>query len=200
MLSPKSSPQERIRTLLKALELVRNIFLSRIYNTRMIPNFFLDGDDNQLRKLIFIIHFSNSGMKINSQKKCLVGLNSPSQGILEISKLLQCPIHTFSVDYLGVPLRGYLRQRGFWLPVFERVKRKLATWKAKYLSFGGWITLIISALSNLPIYFISIFKIAKAITLEIKTLRNQFLWRGNSESKPHLINWEIVARPKAMGI
>lgn len=64
----------------------------------------------------------------------------------------------------------------FGSPVIERCQNKLATWKATFLSFGGHITLIKAALSNLPIYFVYIFKILKGISRGIESLQNHFLW------------------------
>lgn len=103
------------------------------------------------------------------------------------------------VDYLGVPLGGNSFKKAFWSSVIERCQKKLATWKAKYLSFGGRITLIRAALLNLPLYFLSIFKLPIGIARQIETLQKQFLWRGNYDSKPHLIKWDIVACPKNLG-
>lgn len=45
----------------------------------------------------------------------------------------------------------------------------------------------------------SIFKITKGRALQLETFQKQFFWRGNSESKPHLINWKIVSRLKDKG-
>lgn len=59
--------------------------------------------------------------------------------------------------------------------------------------------MIKAALSNLPVYFLSLFKIPRGVANQIEKLQDQLLWSGNSESEPHLINWEIVSRPKDKG-
>lgn len=51
----------------------------------------------------------------------------------------------------------------------ERVEKKLSSWKANYLSLGGRVTLILSALSNLPIYlFLSLFKCQASMVKQIE--------------------------------
>lgn len=61
---------------------------------------------------------------------------------------------------LGFTFGGSSRTKRFWEVVLERCRKRLARWKANYLSFGGRITLI-KALSNLLIYYLSLFKIPK---------------------------------------
>lgn len=46
---------------------------------------------------------------------------------------------------------------------------------------------------------LSLFKIPKGLAEDIKRLQNQFLWRGQEEKKPHLINWHTVFMGKTDG-
>lgn len=81
--------------------------------------------------------------------------------------------------------------------MIERCTKKLATWKANCLSFGGQITVIKATLSNLPIYYLyTFFKIPEGVAQEIESSQKQFLWQGNSDFKPHLSNWDIVSTGK----
>lgn len=138
-------------------------------------------------------------MKINWKKSCLVGLNSDLEEFKGFSEALDYQTRALPIDYFGVPLGGNPRSRDFWLPVIDWYKRRLATWTANYLSFGGWITLIKATLSNLPVYYLIIFKIPERIAQELESLQKQFLWRGNANFKHHFITWEIASRPKKGG-
>lgn len=109
----------------------------------------------------------------------MVGINFNLEDHQEISYALACLIHNLPIEYLGVPLGGSQRTREFWLPFIERCKKKLANWKANYLSFGGRITLIKAALSNLLVYYLLIFKVPKRIAHELEYMLKQFLCRGN---------------------
>lgn len=127
-------------------------------------------------------------MSVNWRKSCLVGINILPHQFSEIANTLHCPIRSFPIDYLGVPLGGNLaKKRNFGLQLLKDARRN-RPWKAKSLSFGGRIILIKAALSNLPIYYLSIFKIPIRIARQIETLQRKFLWRGNSDLKPHLIS------------
>lgn len=44
---------------------------------------------------------------------------------------------------------------------------------------------------NLPVFF-SLFKIPEGVAAEIQRLQNQFLWKGQQASNPHLIKWKTV--------
>lgn len=89
--------------------------------------------------------------------------------------------------------------KNFWVPVLERCRKRLARWKANYLSFGGRITLIKATLSSLPIYYLSSFKIPEGVAAKIERLQSHFLRKGQEESKPHLINWKIMSGGKKHG-
>ena len=74
-----------------------------------------------------------------------------------------CKVGKFPTTYLGLPLGASHKLCRVWDVVEERFKRKLATWKKQYLSKGGRLTLIKCTLSNLPIYFMSLFVIPKKV-------------------------------------
>ncbi|KAG5598738.1 hypothetical protein H5410_030108 [Solanum commersonii] len=51
--------------------------------------------------------------------------------------------------------------------------------KSQYLSLGGRLTLINSALDALPTYMMSIFRVPTNVVDRIDALRRNFLWQGN---------------------
>lgn len=66
----------------------------------------------------------------------------------------------FAMKYLGLPLGDAYNAKSIWDEVIEKIERTLAGWKWIYLSNGGKITLIKSALSKLPTYFLSLYYVA----------------------------------------
>lgn len=69
-----------------------------------------------------------------------------------------------------------------------------------YLSKGGRVTLIKSKLSNLPIYFLSLFPIPIGVANRLEKLHRDFLWGGlENESKFLLVNWKKVCTPFYLG-
>ena len=90
--------------------------------------------------------------------------------------------------------------KSLWNPVGERVETKFSTWKANYLSIGGRVTLIKSVLSNLPVYYFSMFRCPTTIIKRLERLQREFLWHGASPHKKlHLVNWESICKSKEEG-
>ena len=75
------------------------------------------------------------------------------------------------MKYLGLLLGANVRDRSIWNPIIEKVERRLVGWKRLYLSTGGKVTLIKSTLSNLPIYFLSLFSIPVEVANRIEQLQ-----------------------------
>ncbi|RVW17151.1 Serine protease SPPA, chloroplastic [Vitis vinifera] len=122
---------------------------------------------------------------------------------LGIDDLLTIPSKGWLVqdaEQQGMPLGAPFKSSGIWDGIEERFKRRLAMWKRQYISKGGRITLIRSTLSNLPIYFMSIFQIPRAVRIRLEKIQRDFLWGGGAlEQKPHLVRWSIVCDDKGKG-
>ena len=77
---------------------------------------------------------------------------------------------------------------------------KLASWRGKLLSIGGRLTLIKSCLSNLPVYFMTLFPVPQGIIDKIIKLQRNFLWSGSMDKNTMaLINWKAVQLPRVYG-
>ena len=84
-----------------------------------------------------------------------------------LASIMGCKIALLPLSYLCLQLCLGSVPKSVWNPVLEWVAQKLASWKAKYLSFGCRITLIEEALANLPLYFMSIFKCPASVIKSI---------------------------------
>lgn len=105
---------------------------------------FCEAEDDQVRNIKAI-----SRLKINFYKSKLISLRVDERHLHQFAKTLRCKVGSFTAFYLGLPL--YL--------MVEKVEKRLSTWATRYLSLGGRITLIRSTLSNISIYFLSIFNV-----------------------------------------
>lgn len=102
--------------------------------------------------------------------------------------------------YLDIPMGGNPRRASLWQPILGKMRRKLATWKQKLLSFGGWICLINSVMNALPLFFLSFFRIPKGVVKEAKRILRTFLWGGSEGmTKVAWVKWEHVCKPKEEG-
>ena len=115
---------------------------------------------------------------------------------------LGCGVGSLPTTYLGLPLRAPHKSVRAWDSVEERFRKRLASWKKQYISKGGRLTLIQSTLSNLPIYFLSLFRILKLVCARLEKIQRDFLWGGgNLEQKSHLVNWNTVcSKTKTRGL
>ncbi|GJV24536.1 hypothetical protein Tco_1377231 [Tanacetum coccineum] len=87
-----------------------------------------------------------------------------------------------------------------WSPIVDRFQKRLSTWKCKNLSYGGRLTLIKSVLGSLGVYFFSTFKAPVSIIKKLESIRRDFFWGGNSESKKIAwIAWDKVVSPRDQG-
>ena len=68
------------------------------------------------------------------------------------------------------------------------------------MSKGGRVTLIKSTLANIPMYYMSLFKISIKVANRIEKLQCDFLWGGvGEEFKYHLVKWSKVCSPLLAG-
>ena len=95
-------------------------------------------------------------------------------------------------SYLGLPLGASFKTSRVWDAVEEGFRKRLSLWKRQYLSKGRRLTLIKSTLSNLPIYFPSLFVIPLKVCARLEKIQKDFLWGdGALEKKTPLGELEL---------
>ncbi|KAJ9700573.1 hypothetical protein PVL29_006060 [Vitis rotundifolia] len=162
---------------------------------------FCEDNRNQLEFWKWIVYCFEvvSGLKINMQKSEII----PVGGVEDLDRaaaVFGCKVGNLPTTYLGLPLGVSHNSCRVWDGVEERFKRKLATWKTQYLSKGGRLTLIKSTLSNLPIYFISLFVIPRKVRLRLEKIQREFLWGDLEERrKLHLVRCAVICKYKRHG-
>ena len=117
------------------------------------------------------------GLKINLTKSEIIPIG-PVTNVLELALELGCKIGSLPMSYLGLPLGAKHKDLGVWDLIEERYRKRLAVWKTQYISKGGRITLIRSTLSNLPIYYLSLFRMPQKVCARLERIQRQFLWGG----------------------
>ena len=70
------------------------------------------------------------------------------ENIQLLTGVLDCNIDSFPATYLGLPLGARFKEQAIWVLIIERLEKRLSTWKSRYLSKRGRLTLIISVLSS----------------------------------------------------
>ena len=142
-----------------------------------------------------------SGQKINESKSRLIfSPNTPR----DHKELFQ---HTLNIEenedlgtYLGLPLSHKRPSRSQVQFVVDKVKKKLANWKTKFLSRAGRLCLITSTLATIPAYYMQATFLPATTLQDLDRVCNNFLWGGqDGENKIHLVGKEKTFTPKEHG-
>ncbi|XP_023743189.1 uncharacterized protein LOC111891376 [Lactuca sativa] len=139
-----------------------------------------------LARILRCFHIS-SGLKVNFHKSKVFGIGVDPTETSNWANLLGCVSGDLPFDYLGVPVGANMNLIKYWKPIIKKFQSKLSLWKAKSLSFGGRLTLIKSVLSNLPTYYLSLFRAPVGVIEELEKIRRTFLWGGCEDRKK--IHW-----------
>ena len=103
-------------------------------------------------------------------------------------------------NYLGIPIKQPGSTGQDFNFVLDRVKPKLAGWKANLLSMAGRAVLIQSSLSTIPAYVMQCAQLLSKVLDNVDRINRNFLW-GSIESvkKVHWVGWQKVTKPKSEG-
>lgn len=138
-----------------------------------------------------------SGLNINLSKSCIMSVNVEENFLTEVASYLCCETGSIPFVFLGIPIGLNQRQQDVWLPIVRKMKRRLSTWKRRFLSKGGRITLINSVLNYIPIYYLSFFKIQKLVLKTLIKIQREFLWGGRLDRKGIAwVKWKRVCDRK----
>lgn len=137
--------------------------------------------------------------KVNLGKSTLIVVGD-DPNLDMVAADLGCKTSSLPVTYLGLPLGPAYKRVNVWNPIIERVQKRLIGWKANYLSKSGRLTLLKTALGNIPVYYMLLLNIPKVVASRIERLQREFLWRGGEEvAGLHLVAWDKVCSPKSKG-
>ncbi|GFS31963.1 hypothetical protein Acr_00g0020140 [Actinidia rufa] len=141
-----------------------------------------------------------SGMKVNFHKSGICGVGIENEILDRCAGILRCKKQRLPMKYLGLPLGVSPRRQAMWKLVIELIKKRLSSWKKRFLSFGGRLVLIKSVISSLPVYYMSLFKMPERVAKCIERIQATFLWGGDDANrKIHLISWDKIIRGKDRG-
>jgi hypothetical protein len=162
---------------------------------------FCGANENQLRNLLCLFQCFEavSGLKLTCQSLRLFQLVKWRM-LIGWRAFFNCRVAGLPMKYLGLPLGAPYKSTTIWNDIVEKMRRKWAGWKKTYLSKGGRLTPIKSTLSNLPMYFLSLFPIPVNVVNRLEKLQRDFLWGGlNEEPKFHLVKWAQICSPMQGG-
>ncbi|GKA93469.1 RNA-directed DNA polymerase, eukaryota [Tanacetum coccineum] len=122
-----------------------------------------------------------SGLSINIKKSHLLGIGVPSSRVKPAAESLGCSVMSTPFNYLGIKVGGNMSMVNSWGDTVDKLKKRLSKWKLKSLSIGGRLTLLKSVLGSTPIYYMSLFKVPKAVLNQL--IRLWVLEQKNNQSR-----------------
>lgn len=123
---------------------------------------FIKVEEKQVKilKHISLMFETISGLKVNLSKSSMADIDVDEVVLGNFAEEFRCKVETWPLKYLGLLLGGSPRTLSFLDTVVEGVQKKMPYWKKKILHFiGSIITLIKVAISNISVYYMSLFKI-----------------------------------------
>ena len=111
-----------------------------------------------------------TGLKVNFHKSLLVGINIADFWLNDATSILHCKVGKVPFLYLSLSIGGDPRRLVFWDLVLHTIKSRLLGWQSRFLSFGGWLVLVKSALTSLPVYALFFFKVQSGIISSIESI------------------------------
>jgi mannosylglycoprotein endo-beta-mannosidase len=142
-----------------------------------------------------------SGLMVNHSKCAVYLVHCVEVDVEAVLQDFQCLIKNFPCTYLGLPLHYRQLRRVEFQPLIDKVGNMLPAWKGRFLNRAGCLKLMITVLTAIPTFFLTVFAPKKWLVKKLDKLRRGFLWKGTDDAiGGHcLVQWAKVKRPKALG-
>lgn len=142
-----------------------------------------------------------SGQKINFNKSSVFfSTNVPNAEALRLSSKLGIRPTLELGTYLGHKVHHQGRSNRANNLLLEKVRGRLDGWKIKSLSLAGRLTLAKSVINSMGVFQMQVHRLPASVHKELDKYVRRCVW-GELESvkKTHLINWEVLCKPKVEG-
>jgi len=141
-----------------------------------------------------------SGLNISLEKSTLFMASISSETCASILARFPFDSGSLPVRYLGLPLMTKRMTLADCLPLLEKIRSRISSWKNRFLSYAGRLQLLNSVISSLTNFSISAFRLPRACIREIEQISAAFLWSG-TDLNPHKakVAWHDVCKPKSEG-
>ncbi|KAJ0597688.1 putative RNA-directed DNA polymerase [Helianthus annuus] len=144
-----------------------------------------EGNLEHVKNLAWILRcfYVASGIRVSPSKSKVYGVGLDDSSMGRFAKALNCSVGSFPFIYLGMMVGSNMNIIANWKLVVDRFNSKLSRWKAKCLSLAGRVTLAKAVLSNLPTYYLSLYKAPTNVINTLEGIRRRFVWGGVSSKK-----------------
>jgi hypothetical protein len=151
-------------------------------------------------KHLFSRYAMASGQVVNGSKSTLFAGSISQARVHQIAIFLGFTIGTLPFVYLGVPIFKGKPKSIYLQPIADKIKSKLAAWKASLLSIAGRVQLVKSVIQSMLIYSITIYSWPISLLKDLERWMKNFIWSGDlNQRKLVTVGWKKVCKPAAEG-
>lgn len=163
---------------------------------------FCKGTQQNLHSLmdLFRRYGEVSGQVINPNKSTFYsgGLSANRQA--GIANALGFSVGKLPFTYLGVPLFQGKPRRVHLQPIADRIKSKLAGWKASLLSIMRRVQLVKSIIHSMLIYSFHVYAWPVSLVKQVDNWTRNFIWAGDINTKKIVtVAWHRICNPVKEG-
>lgn len=163
---------------------------------------FTDGTKRSIEGVLKIFEdFAEiSGLKISLEKSTLYTAGISSTQEEDILSRFPFASGQLPVRYLGLPLLTRKMTVNDYMPLVEKIRKKMKLWTGRLLSHGGRLQLISSVITSLANFWLSAFRLPSSCLKEIESLCSAFLWLGPElKTSKAKVSWKDICLPKEEG-
>nr|GEX50686.1 RNA-directed DNA polymerase, eukaryota [Tanacetum cinerariifolium] len=157
---------------------------------------FCDWSLSNIRNSIRILKCFHSalGLGVDLSKSCIYG------EVEMFARITSCKAGSLPFIYLGLPVGKSMSRFDDWDEVINRVNSRLSSWKSRLLSIGGRLTLAMSVLGALSLYYLSLFRAPVKVINELEKIRCRFFWGFKDDQKGVVwISWKNTIASRDLG-
>jgi hypothetical protein len=124
---------------------------------------FSKAEESALRNLkcILMLYEQLSRIRVNFHKSELFPINLDLEDTHRFAHIFSCPVGSFPLKYLGVPLHFEEQFRDDIQPLVDKILKRIAGWRGQLLSLAARAMLIRTCLASIPVYLLSFIKFPK---------------------------------------
>jgi len=147
----------------------------------------------QALKLLFI-RYANSASQIISASKSTIFSGGISESRLHnIINLFGFSIGSLPFTYLGAPIFKGRPKPIYFQAIADRVKSKLANWKASLLSIAGRVQLVKSVIASMLTHTMSVYSWPISLLKSMEKCIKNFIWTGDTAKRKLVtVAWKKV--------
>lgn len=163
---------------------------------------FTDGTKRSIEGIltVFAEFAAISGLNISIEKFTLYIAGILESLEKELLNSLSFSSGTLPVRYLGLPLLTKRMTVTDYMPLVEKIRKRMSSWTWRFLSHAGRLQLISSVITSLANFWLSAFRLPGSCLKEIESLCSAFLWSGpDLKTTKAKVSWKDVCLPKNEG-